>query len=150
MAAGNPQQRQAVLSRLREILVRQKEAFGRYLDLLALEEAAIRDGDVDRLQAQLGREKDHISEIHDIKAVMGPLFDLYTAGQSADDEAISALVKDLDAMKTEMKARNGKNRAALQVRMETLKNQITGLRVPPRLSPGFGTQAAPILIDVSA
>jgi flagellar biosynthesis/type III secretory pathway chaperone len=148
MTVRESQGKASVLKRLREMLLRQKDKFRQYLDLLEQEGSSIADGDTERLQVQLELEKILIGEIHTLHRVIEPLEDLYRAAYPKSEESIPALKAVLADMGAQMKERNAKNRAALRMKMEELKGEIAGLRAWPRAQ--SGPEASPSLIDITA
>jgi hypothetical protein len=139
---------ESVRSRLREMLLRQKEKFGQYLDLLMQEGNSIGNGNVDQLHLQLDMESILIAEIRALRRVIDPLEKLYRASLDAGEASIPLVLAELVSMGAEMSRRNAANRAALQAKMEELKGTIAGLRVMPRTA--SGPMASPSLVDVTA
>jgi hypothetical protein len=148
MARSEPQRKESVRKRLQEMLLRQKDTFRQYLDLIAQEGSSIGNGDVERLQVQLELENILIAEIRALRGVIGPLEDLYRAAFDAREESIPRLSAELESMRAEMSRRNAANRAALQAKMGELKGEIAGLRALPR--PASDPIPSPSLIDVTA
>ncbi len=148
MTAELKERRISILRRLREMLLRQRDKFQAYLDLLEQEGDSIASGDVDKLQAQLELEKNVIVEIRTLKTVIDPLEDLYHAAYPESEDSIPALKAVLEKMGIRMKERNARNRAALNAKMEELRREISGLRAWPNGKSQFA-EVTPNLVDVT-
>lgn len=128
---GELEQRAAVLRRFRELLVQQREKFERYLLVLDHEKSDIESGDVDKLMAHVELEEQVVSEIFTFQKVIDPLEDLlhasYPQGEAGD---LPELKTSLIELRTEVLKRNAENRILLKQRMETLRTEIVGIRMP--------------------
>jgi hypothetical protein len=138
----------AVLKRLREMLLRQKEKFQAYLGLLEQEEKSITGGDTEKLLAQVELEKTIIAEIFTLKRVITPLEALYTAAYPLSESTVPRLKEALEDMGQQVVARNSRNRALLKERMEELRREITTLRAWPRAASPFA-EVHPSLVDIT-
>jgi hypothetical protein len=141
-------QKVAVLKRLREMLVRQREKFSSYLQLLEKEEESIRRGDSDRLIAQVELERSIIADIFTLKKVITPLETLYQAAYPETESTIPRLKATLEAMSSEVVAHNARNRALLRDRMEELRKEIGSLRAWPRDGASFA-EVVPRMVDIT-
>jgi len=138
----------AVLRKLRDMLARQREKFGAYLRLLECEGDSIEKGDTEKLLSQVEMEKSLIADIFTLRKVIAPLEAIYQSSYPAGAETtVPRLNATLDAMGTEIIARNAKNRQRLRERMEELRSEIASLRAWPKASPYAA--AAPGLIDIT-
>jgi hypothetical protein len=138
----------AVLRRLREMLARQREKLGTYLRLLECEGDSIEQGDAEKLLSQVEMEKSLIADIFTLRKVIEPLQAIYhSAYPSGSEGSVPRLNATLEAMGTEIIARNAKNRQRLRERMEELRTEIATLRKWPRTSPWAA--AAPGLVDIT-
>jgi hypothetical protein len=137
-----------ILRRLRELLQNQRDRLKSYLDILDLQHASIADGDVDRLQAQVETERVLLSEIREITRVIRPLEDLYRAAYPQREETVPALQAALEKLGREVKEANARNRAALQHKMDELRNEISSLRAWPRAASPFA-EVTPSLVDIT-
>jgi hypothetical protein len=142
-------QNEAVVKRLREMLLRQREKFRLYLLLLEREEISIREGDAEKLRAQAELESSIIAEIHSLRKVISPLEDLHHAAYPGGTGAVPDLQVSLDRLKEQVMARNLRNRALLKERMEDLRLEISGLRSRPRIGAVFAAAAEPRLVDIT-
>jgi hypothetical protein len=148
MTADLKERRVSILRRLREMLLRQRDKFQAYLDLLERQGDSIASGDVEKLQSQLELEKNVIAEIRTLKTVIDPLEDLYQAAYPESEESITALKTVLERMGIQMKERNARNRAALNAKMEELRREISGMRAWPGGKSQF-PEVTPSLVDVT-
>ena len=131
------EQRVALLRRFRELLVEQRGKFERYLVVLDHERADIESGDVDKLVAHVELEEQVVSEIFTFQKVIDPLESLYHAAYaaSADGHApeqgeLPELKRSLEELRGEVLKRNAENRHLLKKRMEAVRSEIAGLRMP--------------------
>ncbi len=124
-------QRVLVLKRFRELLVRQREKFNSYLDVLSRQKSDIENGDVDDLVAHVEVEQSIVAEIFAVQKVIDPLEDMYRAAyRGAEPDGISDLKSTLALLKDEVVAKNEENRALLKQRMEMLRHQIMQISNP--------------------
>jgi hypothetical protein len=138
----------AVLRRLREMLVRQRERFQAYLELLVAEEHSIRSDDAEKLLAQVEIERTIIAEIFTLKKVILPLESLYQAAYPGTDSTVPRLKAALDTMGEQIFAHNARNRRLLKERMDSLRQEITELRGWPRDASPFA-EVVPGLVDIT-
>lgn len=141
-------QKVAVLKRLREMLVRQREKFGAYLELLEQEEHSIRSGNSDRLIAQVEMERSIIADIFTLKKVIAPLETLYQAAYPGTENTIPRMKATLETMNAEVIAHNAHNRALLRDRMEELRKEIGALRAWPRDASPYA-EVVPRMVDIT-
>jgi len=129
------EQRAAVLRRFRELLVQQRQKFEKYLLVLDHERSDIESGDVDRLAAHVEIEEQIVSEIFTFQKVIDPLESIYRSAypalaSSPEAESLGELRDSLVGLRTEVLARNAENRALLRQRMDVIRGEIEGLRMP--------------------
>jgi hypothetical protein len=142
------EQKVAVLKRLREMLLRQKERFQAYLGLLEQEEKSILGGDTERLLAQVELEQTIIAEIFTLKKVITPLESLYHAAYPGAESTVPRLQAALEDVGRQVVQRNGRNRMLLKERMEELRREISTLRAWPKGASPFA-EVAPSLVDIT-
>ena len=147
-AAVTPEQKVALLKRLREMLARQREKFQGYLVLLEQEESSITKGDAETLLAQVEMEKSIIADIFALKKVIQPLEALYQAAYPRAEQTVPRLKATLEKMGEQVMAHNERNRALLRARMDDLRLEIASLRTWPRAAAGF-SQPSPGLVDIT-
>jgi flagellar biosynthesis/type III secretory pathway chaperone len=138
----------AVLTRLREMLRRQRGKFQDYLSLLEKEEGAIRSGDAERLISQVEMEKAIIAEIFELKKVIQPLETLYRAAYPETEDSVPRLKATLEKMGEEVVRHNEANRILLRQTMEELRREIGSLRAWPRAGSPFA-EVVPSLVDIT-
>ncbi len=138
----------AVLTRLRELLVRQRERFQAYLDLLERQEGSIRRDETEKLLAQVEMERTIIAEIYTLKRVIQPLESLYQAAYPGTESTVPRLKAALEGMGAQIEAHNARNRQLLKDRMETLRKEISSLRHLPRTASPFA-EVVPSLVDIT-
>jgi hypothetical protein len=141
-------QKIAILKRLREMLLRQREKFQAYLSLLEHEEASIRNGEPEKLLVQAEMEQAIIAEIFTLKKVIEPLETLYQAAYPRTESTVPRLKSTLDAMAQQVIAHNASNRALLRERMSDLRQEINSLRSWPKTGSPFA-EVVPSLIDIT-
>jgi hypothetical protein len=130
---GELAQRTAILRKFRELLLEQREKFQRYLLVLDNEKSDIESGDIDRLMAHVELEEQVVSDIFTFQKVIDPLEDLYRSAYpqgAAEGDELPELKSSLVELRCEVLKRNEENRILLKQRMETLRTEITGLRIP--------------------
>jgi hypothetical protein len=124
-------ERVAVLRRFRELLVRQRDKFRDYMDLLERQRADIEKGDIDALVAHVELEQGIVSEIFSVQKVIDPLEDMYRAAYAgAEPEGVSELRETLGELKEQVITRNSANKALLKQRMDMLRHQIMSINNP--------------------
>jgi hypothetical protein len=138
----------AVLKRLREMLVRQRERFQAYLGLLEAEESSIRNDEAEKLLAQVEIERTIISEIFTLKKVILPLETLYQAAYPGTESTVPKLKAALETMGERILAHNARNRQLLKERMDSLRREISELRGWPRAASPFA-EVVPSLVDIT-
>jgi len=142
------EQNVAVLKRLREMLVRQRERFQAYLALLEAEEGSILHDEAEKLLAQVEIERTIIAEIFTLKKVILPLESLYQSAYPGTENTVPRLKAALETMGEKILAHNARNRQLLKERMESLRREITELRGWPRAASPFA-EVVPGLIDIT-
>jgi hypothetical protein len=139
---------EAVLRRLREMLVRQRSKFASYLDVLEREEEAIREADADRLAACVELEGSVIADLCTLKKVIDPLEDLYQAAWPEREPAVTELKATLERMSAQVIEKNEANRALLRQKLDEMRLEIASLRRWPRPPSPFAAAATPSLVDI--
>jgi hypothetical protein len=132
VSADELARRVAILRRFRELLLKQRERFHNYIDILEKQQAVIESGSVDDLLAHVELEEQIVKDILSIQKVIDPLEGLYNAGSSsplADD--VPSLKIALKHLKSQAIARSTHNRELLSTRMANMRTEITSLRNNP-------------------
>ena len=127
-------QRVAILRRFRELLVKQRERFHRYLVTLEKQQAIIETGSSGELADYIEQEEQIIADIFSIQKVIDPLEAMYNAtvpasSSSADD--VPALKSALKELKDQVATRSAQNRELLSLRMDVIRSEIMELRNNP-------------------
>ena len=153
------EQRAAILRRFRELLVQQRAKFERYLQVIDREKADIESGDIDKLVAHVELEEQIVSEIFTFQKVIDPLENLYHAayvaaggqGQASEEETeLPELKRSLEELRGEVLKRNAENRVLLKKRMEGVREEIAGLRMPMKARRSvYASAAEPAIIDIA-
>jgi hypothetical protein len=143
------EQNVALLRRLREMLVRQREKFDAYLRLLERQKDAIAQGDSGKLLAQVEMERSIIAEVKSLRRVIAPLESLYQAAYPGTESTVPRLRATLETMGRTIEAHNARNRQMLRDRMEELRQEITALRAWPRRAGAQFAEVSPNLIDIT-
>jgi len=136
MAAPDNTQRDAILRRLRELLVRQSERFNSYLAALEKQQAVIKSGSPEELIAHVELEERIIADIFSIQKVIDPLEAAYrSSGPFPPSDDIPALKITLEKLQTQAAAQTACNRNLLSVRMAEIRAEIDGLKNNPFTGP---------------
>ena len=138
----------AILKRLREMLLRQREKFQAYLSLLEQQESAIRNDEPEKLLAQAEMEQSIIEGIFTLNKVIEPLETLYQAAYPRAESTVPRLKATLEAMAQQVFAHNAKNRHLLKSRMNDLRQEISSLRSWPKAVSPFA-EVVPSLVDIT-
>jgi len=138
MAAAKPisaeelAERVAILKRFRELLVKQRERFNRYLTTLEKQQAVIETGSSGELADYIELEEHIIADIFSIQKVIDPLEAMYNvAASAAPADDIPALKSTLEELKNQVAVRSARNRELLSARMDILRSEIIELRNNP-------------------
>jgi flagellar biosynthesis/type III secretory pathway chaperone len=123
-------ERVALLKRLRDMLVQQREKFRHYLDILDNEEEAIRTRDVDALETYVQLETSVLAEIQAFGKVIRPLESLYASAYPNQESQIPPLRDSLARLRDRVLERNEQNRALMRERIDELKKEVEELRLP--------------------
>lgn len=142
------EQRSAVLRRLREHFLAQRNRFQDYLSLLDQEKDAIDRGDGRALERQVEMESVIVGEIHAFQKAIDPLEMLYA--ELEPDEEIPALRESLNTLRDKVIRSNERNQALLQQRMADIQGSLEQIRIPSRKASPYGAAASPSMIDLGA
>jgi len=148
--------RSAVLRRLREHFLAQRNRFQDYLSLLDEEKDSIERGDSGLLERQVEMESVIVGEIFAFQKVIDPLERLYSelvvpSSAVEADEDIPALRESLSKLKDNVLRSNERNQQLLKERMVEIQGSIEQIRIPSRkVSPYGASSGAPSMIDLGA
>jgi flagellar biosynthesis/type III secretory pathway chaperone len=123
-------QRVAILKKLRNTLLRQRDKFQEYLHVLEKEEEDIEGGDLNKLEIHTKIEESIVHELYTFEKVVNPLEDMYNVAYPEKEKEIPAIKQSLHRLKEKVVKRNKKNQELLQRRMELVKKNIVSLRKP--------------------
>lgn len=137
----------AILTRFRAALLRQRERFRQYLELLDAEEAG--EGDAASLEIHVAMEHSIIAEIASFQRTIEPLEMLYRDADPEGAGEIPHLREALNRTRDEVLRRHEHNRALLAAQLEELRSQIASLRIVAR-APSVYATPAPSLVDLHA
>ncbi len=138
-----------ILKKLRETLLKQREKFRTYLEVLEHEERAIADGDLDRLEAHIAIEKSIVNEITNFQRVIEPLDEMYKKFFPESEESIPKLKESLERMKSKVIERNKRNQLLLKEKMELVRSEIKSLRMNMQVTSPYANIGTPTLIDIT-
>jgi len=125
------QQRVAILKRFRELLVRQRDHFRDYLEVLDKQKDVISTSDTDALISHVELEEKIVADIYAIQKVVDPLEDLYRAAYPDRESEVPSLKAALKELQSEALARSERNRQLLSSRMNEIRGEIRTLRGNP-------------------
>ncbi len=148
--------RSAVLRRLREHFLAQRNRFQDYLSLLDQEKDSIERGDSSLLERQVEMESVIVGEIFAFQKVIDPLEQLYSelvvpSSAVEPEEDIPALRESLSKLKDNVMRSNERNQQLLKERMAEIQGSLEQIRIPSRkVSPYGAVSGAPSMIDLGA
>jgi len=132
ISADELAQRVAILKRFRELLVKQRERFQRYLVTLEKQEAIIETGSSGDLAEYIELEEQIVTDIFSIQKVIDPLEAMYNAAASSSPgDDVPALKSTLEELKNQVAVRSARNRELLSSRMDDIRSEIIELRNNP-------------------
>jgi flagellar biosynthesis/type III secretory pathway chaperone len=143
------QERVAILKKLRETLLQQRDKFKQYLHVLDEEKKDIENEDVQTLQQHIEIEKSIVSEIFTFQKVIQPLEHMYRSAYPYKEQSIHSLQDSLQTLKTEVLERNEQNQILLQEKMGHVHNRILSVRKPNKTRSLYGSSAPPSLVDIT-
>ena len=144
------EERSAILTRLRELLVSQRQKFYDYLHLLDKEREVIEIGDVEKIEILINIEKNIVGEIQTLQKVIVPLEDLTEQTYPLDNSSIPVLKTDLEHLRTQILARSNENQALLRDKMTKVRQEIKNLRKPLSFRSANNSPGKPSIIDITS
>jgi len=147
----------AVLRRFREALLRQRERFSRYLEMLEQQPPGENDRDrhdrdrhdPEQLEIHVEMEQAIIHEIASIEQVIEPLQLMCREHDSEGAADIPKLQAALDRTRDEVLRRTVRSRELLKQEINSLRSEISGLRIMRRRQSLYATPE-PTTVDISA
>mgnify|MGYP006287310655 CR=1 FL=1 len=143
------EERAALLTRLRDNLLRQRERFEEYLLVLDAQEEAISEGDPELLNHYVQLESRIIAEIDSVQKVVAPLSEIYRAVTPEPDPEILDLKESLGRLHQEATKRNIKNQELLRSGMEGVREEISAVRRPQRTTNVYSSRGTGTLLDIT-
>ncbi|MEE8441490.1 MAG: hypothetical protein V3S41_07205 [Spirochaetia bacterium] len=141
------EERVGILRRFREALLRRRERFSRYLEML--EQQPPGENDSDRIEIYVEIEQAIIQEIAGFEQVIEPLQLMYREHGPDGAADLPHLKADLERTRDEVLLRAVRSRDLLKQEISSLRSEISGLRIMHRRRSLFAT-AEPTTIDISA
>lgn len=147
--AQTKRERMALLSKLRDQLLAQREKFEEYLLVLEQQEVAIAEGDAERLGRYVEMETRIIEDIEAVQRVVAPLSAVYREVTPEPDPEIVDLTETLGNLHKETSKRNLRNQELLRGGIETLREEIEAVRQPQRAVNVYSSRDTATLLDIS-
>jgi hypothetical protein len=123
--------RVAVLKRFRELLIKQRERFKDYLEVLDKQKNVIEKGSAEDLLAHVELEEQIVADIFSIQKVINPLEDMYRTSYPEKEAEVPQLKAALEELKAEAVLRSERNKELLSKRMAEIRSEIKSLRNNP-------------------
>ncbi|MFP4300880.1 MAG: flagellar export chaperone FlgN [Spirochaetaceae bacterium] len=147
--AYTKRERVALLNRLREQLVAQREKFEEYLIVLEQQEEAISEGDSEGLARYVEMETRIIGEIEATQRVVAPLSAVYREVTAEPDPEIVDLTESLGRLHKEASQRNRRNQELLRGGIETLRQEIAAVRNFQKPRNVYSSRDTATVLDIS-
>ena len=141
--------RVAVLKKLRDALLSQREKFRRYLTVLEHQQQDIFEEDSEKLEAHVELEQSIVREIYAVQKVIDPLQDMYRMNYPQRESEIPAIEESLARLQERVLQRNRKNQNLLRDHMATLRHRIDDVRAVRARRSSFSGQPTPSLVDIT-
>ena len=142
------EERVAILTRFREALIRQREKFRRYLEIIERGDDEFAS-ETDRLEFHVEMEQSIVVEIASFQRAIEPLETMYRAVDPDGAREIPNLRKALDRTRDEVVRRHDRNRTLLRRQLEELRSEIANLRIIRSTRSLYATPE-PELVDIRA
>jgi len=123
-------ERIAVLTRLRKLLIKQREKFREYLEVLEKQEATFNSETVpetDILLAHTELEQQIVGNIQNLQKVIKPIDAMYHDTEASE---IPELKADLSKLQNQVLQQNNKNRELLKSHISSIRSQIVNFKNP--------------------
>lgn len=123
-------ERVAVLTRLRKLLVEQRQKFRNYLEVLEKQEQIFSDKkapETEKLIAHTELEQEIVGNIQNLQKVITPL---ETMCKETDSAEIPELKADLTKLQNQVLSQNNKNRELLKSHINIIRSQVQGYKNP--------------------
>lgn len=143
------EERVALVTKLKERLLEQRERFEEYLILLDQQEQAIAEGDAETLSRYVEMESRIIEDIGAVQRVVTPLSEVYRSVTDDPDPEVLELSESLNSLHREATQRNLKNQELLRRGIDHLRQEIGSLSTPKRAVNVYSTRGTGTLLDIS-
>lgn len=143
-------ERAAILRRFREALIRQRERFSRYLQML--EDGPAGDGmadEAEQIEIHVEIEKSIVREISSFEQFIEPLEMMYREKDPQGAAEIPELRAALERTRQEVVRRTKHNASLLKQQLQSLRSEISDLRVMRGRRSLYATPE-PTTVDISA
>lgn len=147
--AQTKRERVALLNKLRSQLLAQRDKFEEYLVVLEQQEAAIAEGDAERLGRYVEMESQIIGDIEAVQRVVAPLAAVYREVTPEPDPEIVDLTETLGHLHKEASKRNSRNQELLRGGMESLRQELEAVKQPQRAYNVYSSRDTATVLDIS-
>jgi len=139
-----------LLTRLRNLLLAQRDKFRSYLRELEREDGAGRGSDVEKFEAHIQLEQSIVKDIISFRRAVEPMEDLYQRVAPLERNSdIPELKAHLELLQSQVLKRNEENRNELRQRMDDLRRKVEQLRTPFRKQSVFSSSQTGSMVDIS-
>ena len=142
-------ERVTVLRRFREALLRQRERFSKYLQMLEKEPAVAGAVDPEQVEIHVAMGHAIVREIASFEQIVEPLQMMYREHDPEGASDLPNLKAALDRTRDEIVRRASHGRELLKAQLTSLRSEIAGLRIMRQKSSLYGIPE-PQTIDISA
>jgi len=141
---------EAILRRLRELLVQKRETLNGYLVLLEQQGSDLEEHDVGRLEHHVALETEVLKDLSAIQRAVVPMQELGASLGVAPPAEMGTLESSLEELQARVSDRQNANRELLSTHMADLESRIERVAVPPQARNVYGSAAeSASLIDIS-
>ena len=128
MSEDEPAQREAILSRLKELLHQQIEQFRNLTIVLEKQQAAIESGNEEAILAYIEIEERFLADIFSIQKAIDPLEIMY---RPPPEDSVYTLKSTLEEIKNQVISQSKHNKSQISGRMAEISGEIESLRNNP-------------------
>ena len=142
-------ERAAILRRFREALLRQRERFSTYLEMLDNQPDTEFRSDSEQIEIHVAMEQAIVREISSFERVIEPLHLMYREHDPEGAAELPSLKAAMERTRDEVIRRTARSRELLRDQISSLRSEIAGLRVMRRQQSLYATPE-PTTVDISA
>lgn len=123
-------ERVALLKHFRKLLEQQRAKFQEYLNVLEKQQDSINAENTEALVAHTEIEQQVVKSISNLQKVIVPMQKMYdlSSGNTADDQNIAEMQKELNSLQSKVLAQNEKNRELLRNHIIELRSRISSVQ----------------------